>query len=76
MLTKLFLLVAVARLLPARGTLSFREAGAWTPSVHALLRYLENVGFAAAPHVIGSGFDARGRETVAYIDGSFVHPHA
>jgi hypothetical protein len=56
--------------------LSFREAGAWTPSVHALLRYLENVGFAAAPHVIGSGFDARGRETVAYIDGSFVHPHA
>jgi aminoglycoside phosphotransferase (APT) family kinase protein len=44
--------------------------------VHALLRYLENVGFAAAPQVIGSGFDALGRETVAYIDGSFVHPHA
>jgi hypothetical protein len=58
------------------GNVVFREAGAWTPSVHALLRYLENVGFAAAPQVIGSGFDARGRETVAYIDGSFVHPHA
>ena len=36
-----------------------------------LLRHLENVGLAAAPQVIGSGFDARGRETVAYIDGSF-----
>jgi hypothetical protein len=58
------------------GDVVFREAGAWTPSVHALLRHLENVGFAAAPQVIGSGFDARGRETIAYIDGSFVHPRA
>jgi hypothetical protein len=58
------------------GNVVFREAGPWTPSVHALLRHLENVGFAAAPKVIGGGFDARGREAVAYIDGSFVHPHA
>jgi hypothetical protein len=58
------------------GNVVFREAGAWTPSVHALLRYLENAGFCGAPQVIGSGFDAWGRETVAYIEGSFVHPHA
>jgi hypothetical protein len=59
-----------------RGNVVFREAGLWTPSVHALLRYLENVGFSAAPRVIGSGFDERGRETVAHINGSFVHPYA
>ncbi len=59
-----------------KGNVVFRDAGAWTPSVHALLKYLEGVGFSAAPKVIGSGFDARRREAISYIDGTFVHPRA
>jgi hypothetical protein len=42
--------------------------------VHALLRHLEAVGFAGAPRVVGSGFDAEGRETLSYVEGEFVHP--
>jgi hypothetical protein len=61
---------AVARL----DNVVLRETGAWAPSVHALLRHLELEGFEGAPRVIGSGFDARGRETLSYIEGEFVHP--
>jgi Ser/Thr protein kinase RdoA (MazF antagonist) len=57
-----------------RGPIVFREAGEWTPTVHALLRHLERTGFAAAPRVAGSGFDPRGRETLTYIEGESVHP--
>jgi hypothetical protein len=39
-----------------------RDAGPWTPAVHALLRHLEDVGFAAAPRLAGSGLDTDGRE--------------
>jgi hypothetical protein len=59
-----------------KGDIVFRETGPWAPSVHALLRHLENVDFTAAPKVVGSGFDSRGRETLTYVEGSFVHPHA
>ena len=51
-----------------------RETGPWAPSVHALLKHLENEGFDGAPRVVGSGFDERGRETLSYIEGDFVHP--
>ena len=44
-----------------KGSVVFRETGPWAPSVHALLRHLENAGFTAAPKVIGSGFDAKAR---------------
>ena len=44
-----------------------RESGPWTPSVHALLRHLEQVGFEGAPRVLG--FDEAGREVVTYIEG-------
>lgn len=44
-----------------------REAGPWTPAVHALLRHLEASGFDGAPRPLG--FDARGREIVSYING-------
>jgi hypothetical protein len=54
----------------------FREAGEWTPAVHALLRHLERAGFDAAPRVAGSGFDPQGRETLTYIEGESVHPRA
>lgn len=54
--------------------LVFREARPWTPSTHLLLKHLENNGFDEAPRIAGSGFDARGRETLLHIDGEFVHP--
>ena len=43
-----------------RGDVVIRDAGAWTPAVHALLRHLEDVGFAAAPRLVGSGVDTDG----------------
>ena len=42
--------------------------------MHALLRHLEDVGFAAAPRVIGSGLDQDGREVLTFIDGEFTQP--
>jgi hypothetical protein len=44
-----------------------RDAGAWTPAVHALLRHLEEVGFGGAPRVLG--FDDSGREVLTYVEG-------
>jgi aminoglycoside phosphotransferase (APT) family kinase protein len=43
-----------------------RRAGPWTPSIHALLRYLERADF-PAPRVVG--MDAQGREVLRYIEG-------
>jgi len=57
-----------------RDNIVLRETGPWAPSVHALLKHLENEGFDGAPRVVGSGFDERGRETLSYIEGEFVHP--
>ncbi len=39
----------------------------WTPAVHALLRHLEDVGFPAAPRVLG--IDDEGREVLTYLAG-------
>jgi hypothetical protein len=44
-----------------------RPAGWWTPAVHALLAYLESVGFAAAPRVRGT--DGLPTEILTYIEG-------
>ncbi|MEO6411485.1 MAG: aminoglycoside phosphotransferase family protein [Pedococcus sp.] len=44
-----------------------RQAGHWTPAVHALLDHLESVGFDAAPRALGT--DALGREVASYVDG-------
>jgi hypothetical protein len=57
-----------------RGGTVVRDAGPWTPAVHALLRHLEAAGFAAAPRLVGSGFEASGRETLTYIEGEFTQP--
>ena len=51
-----------------------RDAGPWTPAVHTLLRHLEDVGFAAAPRLVGSGLDTDGREVLTFIDGEFTPP--
>lgn len=58
------------------GDVVHRAAGPWSPSVHALLRHLDAVGFTGAPRVVGDGFDNDGRETLTFIPGEFVHPHA
>jgi aminoglycoside phosphotransferase (APT) family kinase protein len=57
-----------------RGGVVVRETGPWAPAVHALLAHLEQVGFAAAPRVIGTGLDAQGRETLSYVDGEVINP--
>jgi hypothetical protein len=57
-----------------RGDVVIRDAGPWTPAVHALLRHLEAAGFTAAPRLVGSGLDAGGRETLTYIEGEFTQP--
>jgi hypothetical protein len=50
-----------------RGDTVRRPAGPWTPTVHALLRHLEAVGFDGAPRALG--IDARGREVLSYLEG-------
>ncbi|GAB3971968.1 hypothetical protein GCM10027615_31900 [Plantactinospora veratri] len=45
-----------------------RNAGPWTPSVHALLRHLEYVGFTGSPRALG--MDSRNREVLSYLEGS------
>lgn len=47
-----------------------RNAGPWTPSVHALLRHLEASGFDRAPRALG--FDERGREVLSFLPGETV----
>ena len=42
-----------------------RPVGRWTPAVHSLLRYLEEVGFEGAPRVLG--IDEKGREVLTYL---------
>jgi Ser/Thr protein kinase RdoA (MazF antagonist) len=44
-----------------------RQAGPWTPTVHAYLRHLRAHGFTAAPEVLG--VDAEGREILRFIPG-------
>lgn len=44
-----------------------RQAGHWTPAVHALLAHLASVGFVDAPTVLG--FDDQGREVLRYVEG-------
>jgi hypothetical protein len=47
-----------------------RVPGRWTPSVHALLRHLEAVGFDGAPRPLG--FDEHGREVLSFLPGETV----
>ena len=47
-----------------------RTTGPWTPAVHALLRYLEEVDFKGAPRVLG--IDGQGREVLTYLPGKVL----
>ena len=51
-----------------------RPTGPWTPSIHALLRHLEQRGFTGAPRVLG--IDDKGREVLEYIPGEVPWPAA
>ncbi|MFG3258699.1 phosphotransferase [Streptomyces sp. NPDC048172] len=44
-----------------------RPVQPWTPTVHAVLRHLESVGFTGAPRVLG--LDGEGREILTYLAG-------
>lgn len=57
-----------------KGEVVYRQTGPWAETVHALLRHLEDVGFTNAPRVVGSGFDAEGRETLTFLPGASLHP--
>ena len=57
------------------GDVVHRQTGPWAKSVHALLRHLEARGFAGAPRVVGTGFDASGRETLSFIEGATPTAH-
>jgi len=47
-----------------------RQAGPWTPAVHALLAYLADQGFTSAPRPLG--FDERGREALTFLEGETI----
>ncbi|WP_224763527.1 phosphotransferase [Salinibacterium sp. ZJ70] len=47
-----------------------REAGPWTPAVHALLDAWAEAGIAESPRALG--FDERGREILSFIDGDVL----
>jgi hypothetical protein len=49
-----------------------RVTGPWTPTIHALLRHLEAVGFDGAPRV--HGIDERGREILEFVPGAVEWP--
>jgi len=51
-----------------------RPVGRWTPAVHSLLRYLEEVGFEGAPRVLG--IDEKGREVLTYLPGDPSPSHS
>src|SRR5262245_4782076 len=52
------------------GDVVHKPARPWTPTVHALLRHLEDVGFVGAPRTLG--FDDQGREMLTYLPGDTV----
>jgi thiamine kinase-like enzyme len=58
----------------ATGDTVRREAGPWTPAVHALLRHLEAKGFEGAPRVVG--IDPEGFEILTYVPGVAPRPPA
>ena len=47
-----------------------RPSGAWTPTVHALLRHLRERDFTLGPEPFG--FDEHGREVLSYIPGDTI----
>lgn len=59
-----------------RGGTVLKQAGAWAPSVIALLNHLEHVGFDGSPRIAGDGYASDGRMSLTYVSGTSVHPEA
>jgi len=51
------------------GAVVKHPAQAWTATTHLFLRFLEQHDFAAAPKVVGSGFDEHCNETLEWLPG-------
>lgn len=47
-----------------------RSTGAWTPTVHALLRHLDEAGFREAPKALG--IDDNGLEVLSFMEGETI----
>lgn len=52
-----------------KGNTVLRHVDPWTESIHSLLRFLENKGFAGSPRIADSGYDKNGREALHFIEG-------
>jgi len=52
------------------GDVVHKRASPWTPTVHAVLRHLEDAGFDGAPRALG--FDDLGREMITYLPGETI----
>jgi hypothetical protein len=52
------------------GGVVHKLASPWTPTVHALLRYLDAAGFDGAPRALG--IDDQGREMLTYLPGEAI----
>ena len=67
-------MLSVEKSVSRSGRVVLRPGRPWTAGVHRLLRHLERSAFGMAPRVIGTGFDADGRDMVEYMEGEQVHP--
>jgi hypothetical protein len=52
------------------GGVVHKQAAPWTPSVHALLRHLEQAGVDGVPRALG--FDEQGRQMLTYLPGEMI----
>jgi hypothetical protein len=52
------------------GDVVHKRAAPWTPTVHALLRYLESAGVDGVPRALG--FDEQGRQMLTYLPGEVI----
>jgi hypothetical protein len=52
------------------GGVVHKRAAPWTPTVHALLRHLEDAGIDGVPRALG--FDEQGRQMLTYLPGEMI----
>jgi hypothetical protein len=52
------------------GDVVHKAAAPWTPTVHALLRHLEQAGVDGVPRAVG--FDEQGRQMLTYLPGEMI----
>jgi hypothetical protein len=52
------------------GGVVHKRASPWTPTVHALLRHLEQAGVDGVPRALG--FDEQGRQMLSYLPGELI----